>query len=101
MKLEFPLKIKKVHVHIVADVPGKEDAEFNMLINDPDKDGDPNYRIKWNMPGSILDSGPEGFHGEVPVMSFVRPIVNSALEFAINFAPKNMQAFLRGLKLGE
>lgn len=101
MKLELPLKIKRIHLHVVADVPGKEDAELDILVNDPDADGDPNYQVKWDLPGTMLDSGPEGLKGEVPVMGFVKPVVNAAIDFAAGFAPAAVQPFIRGMKLSD
>ena len=99
MKLGLPVKIKSVHLHIVADMPGKEDAHLDLLANDPDGDGDPNLKAKWDLPGTMFDSGPEGVKVEVPMMSFVKPIVNGAIGLVSMVAPPGIKQVLQALEL--
>ena len=98
MKLELPVKIKSVHLHIVADVPGKEDCHLDLLANDPDGDGDPNLRAKWDLPGTMFDSGPEGVKVEVPLGSVLEPIIQGALTMASLVVPGPAKALLQGFK---
>lgn len=99
LRLEMPVKIKSLRVHLVADVPGKEDAELDVLVNDPDGDGDPNYAVKWDLPGAFFDSGPKGITGEIPVASFVKPAVEAAIDLAASVAPAPVRPLLLGLKV--
>ena len=99
MKLELPVKLKSLHVHVVVDVPGKEDCKLNLEVDDKDGNGDPNYRVKWDLPGTIFDSGKEGVTGELPVGSIVGPILKTVLAAARTVAPGPAQPFLAALSI--
>lgn len=97
-KLEMPVKLKRVHLHIVADVPGKEDAHLDVNVNDPDDDGNPNYQVKWDLPGTMFDSGKEGVTGEVPLSSFLLPVVNAGIKLATALVPGPAGMALKAVK---
>lgn len=85
MKLELPLKPKSLHLHAEFETR-MGDAAIDLKVDDPDNDGDPNYRIKWVGPGVIPDSGPEGISGEIPLMQFFKPVVDMVLTAASGVA---------------
>lgn len=96
MKLELPVKIK-IHTHVSVETPFG-DADADLVVHDPDGDGQPNYRLKWDLPGKGLDSGPDGLQGEVPLMSLVAPLMSGVLMAAEAVgAPAAVVSILRSL----
>ena len=69
------------HVHVDFPVPGgdlasaavelltgEEDGEIHLdlVLADRDDDGNLEIEVKWNLPGTSLDSGPEAKKAEMP-----------------------------------
>jgi hypothetical protein len=100
MNLELPLKIKSIHLHVKFDTLMGEGAT-DLLIDDHDDDGDPNYRLKWVGPGVIPDSGPDGLQGEIPLVGLVGPVVKIIMQAAKGVASGPVSWLLDLLRISD
>ena len=64
----------KLNCHAELETP-LGDCHANLEVIDEDDDNDPEIRLKWNLPGKALDSGPEGVKIEIPLKRLVVPVV--------------------------
>ena len=73
MKMEIPVKLE-LDAHVKLETP-IGDCHANLEIRDVDDDGKTDVRLKWNLPGKMLDSGPEGLKATIDANSIVRPFI--------------------------
>ena len=78
------------HLHLKYKLPGSSLAEMlgadsddtechiDIVMVDRDDDDDPEFEVKWNLPGTSFDSGPDPKTIEIPISVVMGPLKDFA-----------------------
>lgn len=95
MELKLPVKLNlNLHAHLETPLG---DCHANLEVIDEDNDGDPELKLKWNLPGRALDSGPEGIKVELPAASLVKGLLSPLVDAAVSAAPAPVAKLLKSV----